>query len=134
MTTKTEVQQEIEKEFASLNELGFTCQYFDAGPEFGVTYKSKNRNRSIEIVLDAHEGGLMYCFIRRRHPKYFPFLHRDTDKKVFIDINSRFVADEELSALLSSMRSEPKKDIISKYAQFIQRKLYSIISGELWLE
>ncbi|MBI2429706.1 MAG: hypothetical protein HYV29_13105 [Ignavibacteriales bacterium] len=133
MTTKTDVQKEIEKAFSFLNDLGYSCEYFDAGPKFGVNYKSTKLNRRIEIMLEAYEHGMMECSIRRNYPKYLPLLYRDTNKKVFIDINTSFNTDQELLAIISCMRFESKEEIIYKYAKYAQHKLYKIVSGEAWL-
>ena len=133
MKTKTEVLEEVEKAFAYLVSLKYSKESYDAGPEYGVIFRSKKRNRVIHIILKAYTGGIMECNITRLYPKYFPFIYKSFNEKVFIAINDMFKTDDEFSKLNLSFNVDNKREVINNYARYVETRLADIISGESWI-
>ncbi|MFA5835216.1 MAG: hypothetical protein WDA22_17185 [Bacteroidota bacterium] len=133
MKTKTDVLEEVEKAFAYLVSLKYSKESYDAGPEYGVIFRSKKRNRVIHIILKAYTGGIMECNITRLYPKYFPFIYKSFNEKVFISINDMFKTDDEFSKLNLSFNVDNKREVINNYARYVETKLAGIISGESWI-
>ena len=132
MITKSDVIEEVVKAFDYLVQLNYSHEAYDAGPEYGVIFRSKKRNRVIQIILKAFTGGIMECTITRLYPKYFPFIYTSFNDKVFILINEKFKVDKEFCDFNAPITVDNKREVINSYAKFVETRLAGIISGESW--
>jgi hypothetical protein len=134
MVTKEIIQSEVENRFIFLTDLGYISSRYDTGSEYGVFFKSKVRNRFIEITLQAHRDGVVVCYIRRNYPKWFPFLYKDINGKVFFDLNNRLKDDQEFSLVHLALNVENYRDVLQNYASFIQKRFTKVITGDMWID
>jgi len=133
MKTKSDVIEEVVKAFDYLVQLNYSHESYDAGPEYGVIFRSRQRNRVIQIILKAFTGGIMECNITRLYPKYFPFIYHSFNDKVFISINEKFKENSDFYDINVPFNVDNKREVITNYAKFVEARLAGIISGESWV-
>jgi hypothetical protein len=130
---KNIINNAAEEIFGFLTDIGYFVERYDLGPEFGLNYLSKEKNRSIQIDFPAYENGEINIGFKRKFTKLFPLFIKDTDRRISFNLKMIYKNDPDYNSIPKEIWSEDYKTTLNLYANFLKTKMGNIISGEKWV-